>query len=151
MTLLEQKPPSQVQPSGVLSNCLCIVDLDNQNKFKGIQKELEGLRLQNVAIIGVGGPRLAIPSDLAQLPEVSFRNTHILSKDAADIELAVDAYKFVKEHASIYTGLEGVFRIRVFSTDFALGAIVEILKRETGLEDVSFHCDFLEWIGGQKE
>ena len=134
--------------SGILSNCLCIVDLDNQNKFKEIEKQLREMHLKKVVIMGVGGPRLRIPPTLLNIPEVSFRNTDILTRDAADIELAIDAYKFAINHADFF---DEYTRLRVFSTDFALKAIVDILKRDTVAKNASFHCDFLEWLYGQAE
>lgn len=135
-------------PTGNLKDCLCIVDLDNQNKFKELISVLDSFRnrTQNVHIIGVGGPRLFVP----EIAGTQFRRTDILTKDAADLELTIDAYKFVTERKSVYKGKENTFRVRVFSTDFALAAIVDIIKRETPLTDVSFHCNFLEWLNGQK-
>jgi hypothetical protein len=117
---------------------ILLIDLDNQNQFKKYIPALLQMENKQSLYIGIGGPLIDLPTELIGTDQrFRFRKTNLLSKDATDIELAFEAAKLVNGSSNDYI-------VRVFSKDYALSAISEILKRN-GLSS-NFECDIVKWV-----
>lgn len=135
--LARVKPESSIRigESEILQKYFLIIDLDNQNQFKEYMPILLNL-FRNSRFLGVGSPRIVLPEICHNTDRFEFWKTPLVTKDAADFELAFRV-------GELCNTLEKDRKIVVFSTDFAMDTIAKILARR-GF-DTTFECDIVTW------
>lgn len=124
----------QVDPQSTIDNCYFFIDLDNQNNMTKIVEKLQSCG-ENCRFIGVGGPRMVIPTGLDN--RFHFRRTESVAKDAADIELAFTLGEIIRD-------IDKNYKMLIFSTDYALSTLKTILTN-SGYQS-EFHCNLLEFL-----
>jgi hypothetical protein len=127
----EDKGQSSPKLPSSLADYFIVLDLDNQNQYNKYWNKLD----TNMKILGIGGPRCSLPPSTSSHFEIW--QVTSTQRDAADIELAFRLGELVSQ-------LSKDIKIRIFSTDYALTTLVDILKRKKF--NAEFSVDIVKWL-----